>query len=114
LKDKVRLLSISFDPARDTPEKLRQYGSGYLGNAEKPDFTIWQLAVGSDKEVRSIADFFGLQYEVDKEDQTQFNHSLVTAVVSPDGKVAKILFGNRWTTDDLMRELEIVIDRNQS
>ncbi len=106
LKNKLRLLSISFDPARDTPEKLRQYGQGYLGNPTKPDFTVWQLAVGSDKEVRSIADFFGLQYEVDAADKTQINHSLVTAVISPEGKVTKIFKGNEWTPDDLLNELE--------
>ena len=93
-KDKIRLLSISFDPERDTPEKLKEYGTGYLGSAQKPDFTIWQLAVGSDKEVRAIADFFGLQYEVDQNNKAMINHSLVTAVVSPEGKVTKIFKGN--------------------
>src|SRR5688500_724440 len=34
-KDKIRLLSISFDPERDTPEKLKQYGLGYLGKDAK-------------------------------------------------------------------------------
>ena len=69
LKDKIRLLSISFDPERDTPEKLKQYGTGYLGKDAKPDFTVWQLAVGSDKEVREVADFFGLRYEARPERQ---------------------------------------------
>lgn len=105
-KDHIRLLSISFDPERDTPEKLKQYGIGYLGNSSPPDFTIWQLAVGSDQEVRAIADFFGLQYEVDPENKTQFNHSLRTAVIAPSGKVTKIFPGNDWTPDDLARELE--------
>lgn len=106
LKDKIRLLSISFDPQRDTPEKLRQYGLGYLGKGAKPDFTVWQLAVGSDKEVRAVADFFGLRYEVDQNDKTQFNHSLRTAVIAPDGKVTKIFSGGDWTTSDLLRELQ--------
>jgi protein SCO1/2 len=105
-KDHIRLLSISFDPERDTPEKLKQYGIGYLGNSSPPDFTIWQLAVGSDQEVRAIADFFGLQYEVDPENKTQFNHSLRTAVIAPSGKVTKIFPGNDWTPDDLARELK--------
>ncbi|MEO8573369.1 MAG: SCO family protein, partial [Pyrinomonadaceae bacterium] len=61
VKDKFRLLSISFDPEHDTPEKLRSYGLGYLGKDAKPDFSVWQLAVGSDKEVRAVADFFGLR-----------------------------------------------------
>lgn len=104
-KDVYRLLSISFDPARDTPEKLRSYGLGYLGQGAKPDFTVWQLAVGSEKEVRAIADFFGLRYEVDEKDKAQFNHSLRTAVISPDGKVTKIFPGNKWTANELIRAM---------
>ena len=105
LKDKIRLLSISFDPANDTPEKLRSYGLGYLGKGAKPDFTVWQLAVGKDAEVRKIADFFGLRYEVDQNDTAIINHSLRTAVISPDGKVTKIFPGNEWTPADLLKEL---------
>jgi protein SCO1 len=105
-KDKVRLLSISFDPERDTPEKLKQYGLGYLGKDAKDDFTIWQLAVGTDKEVRAVADFFGLKYETDSNDKTQINHSLVTAVISPEGKVTKIFTGGRWTPDEVLSALK--------
>ena len=113
LKNKIRLLSISFDPANDTPEKLRSYGLGYLGHGAKPDFTIWQLAVGKDAEVRKIADFFGLQYEVDASDKTKINHSLITAVIGPDGKVAKIFPGNEWTPADLLKELESTIKESK-
>jgi len=105
-KDKIRLLSISFDPARDTPAKLKEYGTGYYGKDIKPDFELWQLAVGKDEEVRKIADFFGLKYEVDPNDKTQINHSLRTAVISPDGKVTKIYSGNEWTPRELLIELE--------
>lgn len=105
-KDKYRLLSISFDPANDTPEKLRSYGLGYLGKGAKPDFSVWQLAVGKDEEVRKIADFFGLRYEIDPNDKANFNHSLRTAVIGPDGTVRKILAGNAWTPAELLRELE--------
>ncbi len=108
-KDKMSLLSISFDPENDTPEKLRSYGQGYLGKDAKPDFTVWQLAVGTDKQVRPIADFFGLRYEIDETDKTQFNHSLRTAVISPEGKVTKILSGNSWTPDDLFREMKATL-----
>jgi protein SCO1 len=104
-REKIGLLSISFDPERDTPAKLRQYGLGYMGNGPQADFKIWRLAVGSDKDVKEIADFFGLRYEVDQMDRTQINHSLITAVIAPDGRVTKIFPGNEWTTDDLLREL---------
>lgn len=105
-KKKIRLLSISFDPERDTPEKLKQYGLGYLGKEAKDDFTVWQLAVGPDKDVKAIADFFGLRYETDATDKTQINHSLVTAVISPEGKVTRIFTGGNWTPEQVLSELQ--------
>ncbi len=109
MKDKIRLLSISFDPENDTPEKLRAYGLGYLGKDSKAGFSVWQLAVGNDKEVKEIADFYGLRYETDEKDKTQINHSLRTAVISPEGKVTKIFPGNDWTPNDLLRELNTTL-----
>jgi protein SCO1 len=104
-KDKIRLLSISFDPKTDTPAKLKEYGTGYLGKDSNRDFSVWQLAVGTDKEVREIADFFGLRYDIDENDKTQINHSLRTAIIAPDGKIVEVISGNDWTADDLSRKL---------
>jgi protein SCO1 len=106
LKDKIRLLSISFDPENDTPEKLRSYGIGYMGNPNPPDFTVWQLAVGTDAEVRKIGDFFGLDYRIDENNKTQINHNLRTAVISPEGNVTKMFAGNEWTPAQLLNELK--------
>lgn len=105
-KEKYGLLSVSFDPARDTPAKLREYGTGYFGKGTKPDFVTWQLAVGIDSEVRKLADFAGLKYEVDANDKTQFNHSLRTLIVSPDGKIVKVIPGNDWGGGDLVEMMK--------
>jgi len=105
LKDKTALLTISFDPENDTPAKLKSYGLGYMGKGATT-LGVWQLAVGSEAEVRKIADFFGLRFEVDQNDKTQINHSLRTAVISPDGKVTKIFAGNDWTAAELLAELK--------
>ncbi len=109
LKDKIRLLSISFDPNTDTPAKLKEYGRGYLGKDSKTDFTNWHLATGTEKEIKNVADFFGLRYEVDAQDKTQFNHSLRTIVISPDGKVQKVFSGNEWSTNALLTELQATL-----
>ncbi|MDQ3711570.1 MAG: SCO family protein [Acidobacteriota bacterium] len=109
LKDKIRLLSVSFDPQTDTPAKLKEYGQGYLGKDSKADFTVWQLATGTDKEIKTVADFFGLRYEVDAQDKTQFAHSLRTIVITPDSKVQRVFSGNEWTPNDLLRELQATI-----
>ncbi|NNE97449.1 MAG: redoxin domain-containing protein [Pyrinomonadaceae bacterium] len=107
MSEKYALLSISFDPKRDTPAKLKSYGLGYLGKDSKAtDFKVWQLAVGKDEEVKKIADFFGLGYEVDEKDSTQFTHSLRTAVIDPNGNVHKIFTGNDWKAADLLAALK--------
>jgi len=106
MKENVRLLSISFDPENDTPEKLKQYGIGYLGNNADEGFKVWQLGVGPDKDIRKIADFFGLFYKVTDNKEAQFDHTLVTAIISPEGKVVKIFAGSKWVPEDLIRELK--------
>jgi len=112
-KDKIRLLSISFDPENDTPQKLHSYGAGYLGNQNPPDFSIWQLAVGSDPEVKKIAGFFGLDYRTDETNKTQIIHNLRTAVIAPDGKVVKVFPGNEWTPVQLLNELKAASAQKQ-
>jgi len=106
LKDKIRLLSITFDPAHDTPEVLKTYGAGYYNKDVKPDFTLWQLATGSEDDIKKVADFFGLAYQTDATDKTQIIHSLRTIVIDPQGKVKKVFTGNEWTNDEVMRELQ--------
>jgi protein SCO1 len=62
LKDKADLLSISFDPAYDTPEMLKKYGIGYIQNPNH-DFTIWQLATARDVDMWKMAEFFRLRLD---------------------------------------------------
>ncbi len=111
LSDKMRLLSVSFDRENDTPQKLRSYGLGYMGKGAT-ELGVWQLAIGSDAEVRKIADFYGLRYEVDENDKAQINHSLRTIVIGPDGKVRKIYAGNEWTPAALLAELRAAAGLN--
>ena len=98
-------MSISFDPANDTPETLKKYGIAYIKNPDY-DFSIWQLATAPDSDIRKMAEFFGLRYEVDERNKAIFNHSLRTIVIAPDGKVKKVFSGGDWTNDELVGELE--------
>ena len=98
-------MPLSITVGDDTPAKLKSYGLGYMGQGAT-DLGVWQLAVGTDAEVKKIADYFGLQYERDQNDKTQINHSLRTIVVAPLGFVTKIYPGNKWTADELLKELQ--------
>ena len=100
---KTHLLSISFDPKRDTPEVLRSYGGGYTERYSKEDFKHWEFATAPPKEMKDLADFFGVYYEPDGDTIT---HSLSTAVIGPDGKVTGWYPGNSWKSEELLAAIE--------
>jgi len=99
---KTHLLSVSFDSAYDTPAVLRSYGAAYTEKYSDEKFEHWEFASGSAEEVMAITKFFGLKYEAKSD---QIVHSLVTAIVSPDGKVAKIYSFNDWKPTDVLNDL---------
>lgn len=103
LKDKLRFVSISFDPEFDKPEVLKNYGAGYFGKNAKADFQTWQLVTGSRQEIMKTAEFFGMQV---LPEENQIVHTLVTAVIAPDGKISKVFTGNHWTKEQLWEALK--------
>lgn len=107
LYGKTHLLSISFDPAYDTPKVLRSYGAAHTGKYSDETFTHWEFASGSADEVKGIAKFFGLRYYQDTSSGTeQVIHSLRTAVIGPDGKIVKVYRGNEWKPEDLIKDVQ--------
>jgi protein SCO1 len=99
---KTHLLSISFDSEYDKPAVLRSYGAAYTENYVDEKFEHWEFATGTPKEVKAITKFFGLQYEPKSD---QIVHSLVTAIISPDGKIAKIYPYNDWKPAEVLNDL---------
>jgi protein SCO1/2 len=96
---KTHLLSISFDPEHDTPEVLRSYGAAYTERYSKEDFKHWEFASAPAKEMKEVADFFGVFYEKDSD---RITHSLSTAIIGPDGKIEGWYPGNSWKHDELL------------
>ena len=103
LKDKTHLLSISVDPDYDKPNVLREYGARYIGSNKPDAFKQWEFAAGSADEVKKAAQFFGMNYWPEK---GQIIHSLRTAIITPDGKVAKVYRGNEWKPEEVLEDLE--------
>jgi len=93
-----RLLTVSFDPEYDTPEVMRRYGRRYVAPGA---FGEWIFATGSPEEIREIAEWFGLSYWKESD---QFVHSLVTALVGPEGRLVRLYPGNEWTPEEVLAE----------
>jgi protein SCO1/2 len=105
LYDKTRLLSITIDPDYDTPAVLRSYGASHTGRFGGETFSHWAFATGSKDQVKTVADYFGLQYFPDKD---QITHGLRTVLIDPDGKVHKVYRGNEWKAEEVLRDIEMV------
>src|SRR3974390_144701 len=82
----VHLLTVSFDPEHDTPKVLRDYGFGVAHSHEPALFNRWEFVVPPARDLPKIADFFSL---ILKPDGGMITHNLSTAVIGPDGKIAK-------------------------
>lgn len=109
LQNRTHLLSITIDPAYDTPKVLRSYGSAHTGEYTKEKFVQWEFATGTADQIKRIAEFFGLTYFEEKQ---QITHSLRTAIIAPDGKVYKIYAGNDWNPADVLSDVQKLLGVN--
>lgn len=94
----VRLLSISFDPDKDTPAVLREYASRYTD-----DLSTWTFAVpASANELERAKKAFGIStFEAEDE----IIHNLTTTLVDPRGRIIWQWRGNDWTPEDVVEVL---------
>lgn len=92
--DRTRLLTISFDPAYDTPSVLRRYAQHYT-----EDTHHWIFATGDTTTIRRLATQLGVYY---KTEGSEIIHNLTTALITPEGRIARLWRGNRWTTDEVL------------
>jgi protein SCO1/2 len=91
------LITISFDPQFDTPERLREFSARYNPGPNK-----WDWATGAMIDIDAITDQFGLIVQSDK---GLLNHNLRTVVVGADGTIRNILIGNEWQPDELVADV---------
>jgi protein SCO1/2 len=99
---KTHLLSISFDPAHDTPKVLRAYGFSCAATKDPTLFTHWEFSAIPQPELQKFADYFALTYN---EDGGLITHSLSTAIISPDGKIYRWYHGADWQASDLLQDI---------
>ena len=102
LRDKTHLLSVTVDPDYDKAKVLRDYGARFAGS-DNDGFKQWEFATGSPEQIKKVAQFFGLNYWKEKD---QIIHGLRTAIITPDGKIAKVYRHNDWKPEDVVKDLE--------
>ncbi|MFO0889293.1 MAG: SCO family protein [Isosphaeraceae bacterium] len=96
--EQIRLLSVSFDPDHDTPDVLRKHAQ--IRGGVPP---LWSFAVASHQELARVGPLLGLVYGPGK---NEIIHNLCTAVIDPEGRLARLEVGtrsNEWTSADLLK-----------
>ncbi len=91
-KDLV-LLSITFDPAHDTPEILARYADNWKAEAEG-----WHFLTGDVAAVKHVCGMFGMNFWPD---EGLLTHSLHTVVIDRQGKLVTNIEGNQFTAVQL-------------
>jgi protein SCO1 len=100
---KIHLVTVSFDPTRDTPAVLRAHAKE-LG----ADLRVWTFLTGKPDAVDEFAGTFGVYVVRNPNDERDITHNLRTAIIGPDGIVRKIYTGNEWTPEDVLMDLKPV------
>ena len=87
------LLTVSFDPVHDTPDVLATYGAQWKAN---PD--TWRFLTGPPADVERACGFFGVHAF---SNEGLLDHSLHTAIIDRQGRLAANIEGNQFTATQL-------------
>ncbi|WP_291729742.1 SCO family protein [Leisingera sp. F5] len=79
----ARLLSVSFDPERDTPEQMSIYG-----DAHEADSRMWTVARPDQRDLPGLLDLFGVT--VIPDEWGGFQHNAAIHVISSDGRFSAV------------------------
>jgi protein SCO1 len=92
-RGELALVTVTFDPERDTPEVLAAYASRW-----DADGRSWRFLTGPVADVRKVTAQFGVDAFPD---EGLMNHSLRTAVVDRRGRLIANIEGNQYTPEQL-------------
>jgi protein SCO1/2 len=95
---KVKLLSITVDPAWDTPEVLDAYAKLWRAGGEN-----WRFLTGSPAHVAAVAVDYGLVYWPE---EGSIAHTSRTFLIGRDGKLLAAVEGTSFRADQLVRLVE--------
>ena len=96
--DKLDFVTITFDPAYDSPGILAQYAEGF--GMEQAGFHL--LTNGDTQVIEDLLRQFGI---LTMEEDGTINHTMATLLVDKNGRVAFRKEGSKWTVDEFIREV---------
>jgi protein SCO1/2 len=94
------VITVSFDP-RETPELAAEKKKSYLARYRRPDAEAgWRFLTGDEAALSRLTAAVGFRYAWDDETK-QFAHPAGIVVVTPEGRIARYLYGIEYAPKDL-------------
>jgi protein SCO1 len=91
----IRLVTVTLDPAYDTPPVLARYGAAYGA-----DPALWALVTGPPAAVDDIVGRLGIL--VERPRPGLIVHGEAAVVIDAHGRVARFIDGAAWLPDDVL------------
>lgn len=103
LQSNVSLLSITTDPAVDTPSVLKEYGRRY-----GVDFSFWAFLTGAREQITRVWDGFGV-VAVSRA-RGDIDHSSMAFLLDRTGRIRLIYLGYGWREEDVAVEMTRLLE----
>ena len=97
--ENFRVVTVSIDP-RETVELAGRKRDSHLKALDRGDAVDWAFLTGDALNIRLLAAQLGISYTYDPE-QDQYAHPAVIAFLSPQGKIARYVYGLSYAANDL-------------
>ncbi len=95
---KIRFVSITVDPERDTADVLKQYAQSFGAN-----FAGWSFLTGTPEAIRDVAHRYGVF--ASKAANGDVEHTFLTSIVDPHGILRVQYLGVRFDPEEFRRDL---------
>jgi len=96
--DQYEVVTISIDP-HETVEMAQQKKAAQVGSFGKPA-PGWHFLIDQDGNAKKLAEEIGFHYRYDSK-QGQFAHAAAIFILTPEGRIARYLYGVRFRTMDM-------------
>jgi len=102
VRSRTWFVSISLDPARDTPEALLSYAE-----ARRADLSNWSFLTGTPEQIDRVLAAYGVGKRVIEDEGIE--HTLATFLIDPEGRIAQRYLGANHEPEAMIADLREVL-----
>jgi protein SCO1/2 len=99
---RVFFVSVTVDPARDTPAVLTRYAQAHGAN-----LAGWAFLTGTPAQIREVARHYGIVYK--KTPSGDVDHTFLTSLIDHRGTLRVQYLGVRFDPEELLRDLQALV-----